>query len=571
MADWSTVLTLAAGAMALSLMVGCSTAPAAEPQAALPDLVITNAEIVDGSGGPARRGTVVVNGGRIERVVEQAPQARRTIDAKGRVLAPGFIDMHSHSDMPLVTDGNAASKIRQGVTTEVIGESDSIAPRKAPGGAATWTDFNGYFSTLRKNGIAVNLLSYIGLGTVRELVIGAENRPATPEQITAMQAVVTDAMKQGTFGVSTGLIYPPNAYASLDELVALSAAAGRMGGLHASHLRYDGTKLKDGIEEILAIGERARMPVHIFHIKVTGAKNFGRMNEVIALIEAARARGVKVSADQYPYVASSTNLTATIPDWVEEGGPDKLVERLKDPQLRARIRREMEDPNPKWENRYQSAGTWQNIQLASIGRTRGVGDSKTDPNRQYEGMRIAEAAKKAGKDPFDFVFDLLAEERGSVGCVYFIMAEDDLKLAMVQPWVAVGSDGSALATEGPLRSGVPHPRNFGTFPRVLGRYVREQKVITLATAIRKMTSLPASILGLADRGTIEPGKAADLVIFDPATVADRATFEDPFQYPVGIDTVIVNGQIVLDEGKSTGAKPGTVFKGFDRKMPQGGQ
>jgi N-acyl-D-aspartate/D-glutamate deacylase len=380
-----------------------------------------------------------------------------------------------------------------------------------------------------------------------------------------MRSIVSDAMKQGVFGVSTGLIYPPNAYAGLEELVALSAAAAGMGGLHASHVRYDGMKLKEGIEEILAIGERAKMPVHIFHIKVTGAKNFGRMKEVVALVEAARGRGAKVSADLYPYVASSTNLTATIPDWAEEGGSDQLAERLKDPAMRARIRREMEDPNPAWENRYQSAGTWQNIQLASIGRTRGVGDSRTDPNRQYEGMRIAEAAKKAGKDPFDFVFDLLVESRGSVGCVYFIMSEDDLKLAMAQPWVAIGSDGSALATAGPLRSGVPHPRSFGTFPRVLGRYVREQKVIPLEQAIRKMTSLPAGILGLGDRGTIEAGKQADLVLFDPATVADRATFEDPFQYPVGIDTVIVNGQVVLDEGKSTGVRPGTILRGFDRK------
>jgi N-acyl-D-amino-acid deacylase len=557
-----------AGAILLLSITGCGGTPPGGQQAGLPDLVIANAQIVDGTGAQPRLGAVVVTGGRIERIVDQAPAATRTIDARGRVLAPGFIDMHSHSDMPLVTDGRAASKIRQGVTTEVIGESDSIAPRKQPGGAAAWTDFSGYFSTLEKNGIAVNLLSYVGLGTVRELVIGSDDRPATPAEITAMQAIVAEAMKQGTFGVSTGLIYPPNAYASLDELVALSATAGAMGGLHASHLRYDGSRLKDGIDEIVAIGERAKMPVHIFHIKVTGAKNFGRMKEVVALVEAARARGVVVSADQYPYVASSTNLTATIPDWVEEGGTDKLVERLKNKQLRARIRREMEDPNPTWENRYQSAGTWQNIQLAAIGRTRGVADSTADPNRQFEGMRIADAARKAGKDPFDFVFDLLIEARGSVGCVYFIMSEDDLKLAMAQPWVAVGSDGSALATEGPLRSGVPHPRNFGTFPRVLGRYVREEKIIPLAEAIRKMTSLPASILGLADRGTIAPGQAADLVLFDPATVGDRATFEDPFQYPVGIDTVIVNGQVVLDEGASTDVKPGKVFRGFNRRATE---
>ena len=303
--------------------------------------------------------------------------------------------------------------------------------------------------------------------------------------------------------------------------------------------------------------------MHVFHIKVTGQKNVGRMKEVIELIEAARARGVRVTADQYPYVASSTSLTATIPPWAQDGGTDKLIARLKDPKERARIRKEMENTNPSWESRYQSAGTWQNVQLAAIGRTRGATEAGASPNRKYEGMRVAEAAKQAGKDPFDFVFDLLIEERGSIGCVYFIIDEGDLALAMKQPWVAVGSDGSALATEGPLRAGVPHPRNFGTFPRVLGRYVRELKVIPLEEAIRKMTSLPASILGLADRGSIKEGMWADLVMFDPATVADKATFEDPFQYPVGIDTVLVNGTVVLDEGKHTNARPGKVLKRAD--------
>ena len=367
-------------------------------------------------------------------------------------------------------------------------------------------------------------------------------------------------MDQGIFGVSTGLIYPPNAFANVDELSEVSKAAAAKGGLYASHLRYDGLKLRDGIEEAIAIGERAGIPVHVFHIKVTGQKNVGRMKEVIGLIEAARARGVRVTADQYPYVASSTSLTATIPPWAQDGGTDKLIARLKDPKERARIRKEMENTNPSWESRYQSAGTWQNVQLAAIGRTRGAADAGVSPNRKYEGMRVAEAAKQAGKDPFDFVFDLLIEERGSIGCVYFIIDEGDLALAMKQPWVAVGSDGSALATDGPLRAGVPHPRNFGTFPRVLGRYVRELKVIPLEEAIRKMTSLPASVLGLEDRGSIKEGMWADLVMFDPATVADKATFEDPFQYPVGIDTVLVNGTVVLDEGKHTNARPGKVLK-----------
>jgi N-acyl-D-amino-acid deacylase len=530
------------------------------------DLLVTNARIVDGTGAPARDGAVAIAGGKVLEVLDTAAataatgRATRVIDAKGRVMAPGFIDTHSHSDMPLVTDGNAQSKIRQGVTTEVIGESGSIAPQPSPSAAQPWTDFAGYFGVLEKQGIAVNLLSYIGLGTVRELVIGGDNRAPTAEELTKMQGIVSAAMQQGAAGVSTGLIYPPNAYATLDELVALSTPAAAVGGRYASHLRHDGNRLREGIEEAVAIGERAKLPVHVFHIKVTGQQNFGRMKEVVEIVEAARARGVRVTADVYPYVASSTSLTATLPQWVMDGGVDKLVERLSDRATRARVRRDMEDPNATWDNRYQSAGTWANVQLASIGRQRGLPSSGDNPNAKYEGMRVADAAKAAGKDPFDFVFDLLRDTRASVGCVYFIMSEDDVKLALRQPWVAIGSDGSALAVDGPLRAGVPHPRNFGTFPRVLAKYVREEKVITLEEAVRKMTSLPASALNLPDRGSIAPGKWADLVIFDPATVADKATFEQPFQYPVGIDTVIVNGQVVLDEGTHTNAKPGKVLR-----------
>lgn len=535
----------------------CSSTP---PQATAPsyDLLITNALIVDGSGGAPVNGSIAIAAGKVAAVGEVTGTATRTIDAKGRTVAPGFIDLHSHSDMPLLTDGNGQSKIRQGVTTEVIGESGSVAPRKAASQTATWTDFNGYFAAIEKSGIAPNLISYIGTGTVRELVIGEADKKATAADITAMQQIVTTAMSQGVFGVSSGLIYPPNAYANVEELGEVSKAA--KGGLYASHLRYDGGKLRDGIEEAIAIGERAGIPVHVFHIKVTGQKNFGRMQEVIDIVEAARARGVRVTADQYPYVASSTSLSATIPPWAQDGGTDKLIERLKNKAERARIRKEMENTNPSWESRYQSAGTWQNVQLAGIGRVRGSTNDPVSPNRKYEGMRVLEAAKQAGKDPFDFVFDLIIEERNAISCVYFIIDEADLTLAMKQPWVSIGSDGSALSIEGPLRAGVPHPRNFGTFPRVLGRYVRELKVIPLEEAIRKMTSLPASILGLTDRGTLKTGMWADLVIFDPATVADKATFEDPFQYPVGIDTVLVNGVVVLDEGTHTNARPGKVLK-----------
>ena len=542
--------------LALLYLSACNTPPKATAPSY--DLLITNAQIVDGSGGVPTKGSVAIAAGKVAAVGDVPGTAARTIDAKGRTVAPGFIDLHSHSDMPLMTDGNGQSKIRQGVTTEVIGESGSVAPRKEASATQPWTDFSGYFAALEKNGISPNLLSYVGTGTVRELVIGEADRKATATDIEAMRTIVATAMSQGVFGVSSGLIYPPNAYATVEELSEVSKAA--QGGLYASHLRYDGAKLRDGIEEAIAIGERAGIPVHVFHIKVTGQKNFGRMKEVIEIVEAARARGVRVTADQYPYIASSTSLTATIPPWAQDGGTEKLLARLKEPRERARIRKEMENTNPSWESRYQSAGTWQNVQLAAIGRTRGSTSDPVSPNRKYEGMRVAEAARQAGKDPFDFVFDLLIEERGSVGCVYFIIDEADLALAMKQPWVAIGSDGSALAVEGPLRAGVPHPRNFGTFPRVLGRYVRELKVIPIEEAIRKMTSLPASILGLADRGTIKEGMWADLVIFDPATVADKATFEDPFQYPVGIDTVLVNGVVVLDEGKHSGARPGKVLR-----------
>ena len=528
-----------------------AAAVAAQPPARPFDLLITNARIVDGTGGPSVTGSVAVRDGRIAGVGRVSGAAARTIDAGGHVLAPGFIDPHSHSDFSLLTDGNAESKIRQGVTTEVVGESGSVAPQK-PTAERAWSDFTGYFSAIERGKTSVNLLSYVGLGQVREFVMGNDERAPNPNELEQMSRLVADAMKQGAYGVATGLIYSPNAYAKTDELIALSRPASAAGGLYASHLRYDGEKLRDGIEEAIAIGEGARIPVHVFHLKVTGAKNFGRMKEVIALVDAARKRGVEFSADQYPYVASSTGLSQTIPPWAHEGGGTKLAERLKDPATRAKIRREMDDPHPAWENRLISAGTWHNVQLASI---------REPAYKKFEGMRIDEAAKAAGKDAYDFVFEILIAHRGNVGCVWFIIDENDLKLAMQQPWVSVGSDGSALAVSGPLRTGVPHPRSFGTFPRVLGKYVRGEHVITLEQAVHKMSGLTASQLHITDRGRIKEGLAADLVIFDPATVADRATFTDPFQYPVGIPTVIVNGRVVLDEGRHTGERPGIVIHG----------
>jgi N-acyl-D-amino-acid deacylase len=537
--------------IALVAVAGLAALVAAQQPARPFDLLITNARIIDGSGGPSITGSVAVRDGRIAGVGRVLGPAARTIDAGGKVLAPGFIDPHSHSDFSLLTDGNAESKIRQGVTTEVIGESGSVAPQK-PTAERGWSDFTGYFAAIERSKTSVNLLSYVGLGQVREFVMGNDERAPKTTELEQMSRLVADAMKQGAYGVATGLIYSPNAYAKTDELIALSRPASAAGGLYASHLRYDGEKLKEGIEEAIAIGEGARIPVHVFHLKVTGAKNFGRMKEVIALVEAARKRGVEFSADQYPYVASSTGLSQTIPPWAHEGGGAKLAERLKDPETRAKIRREMDDPHPTWENRLISAGTWHNVQLASI---------RDASYKKYEGMRIDEAAKAAAKDPYDFVFEILIAHRGNVGCVWFIIDENDVKLAMKQPWVSVGSDGSALATSGPLRNGVPHPRSFGTFPRVLGKYVREERVISLEQAVHKMSGLTAQQLHIKDRGLIRQGLAADLVIFDPATVIDRATFTDPFQYPLGIPTVIVNGRVVLDNGRHTGERPGIVIRG----------
>jgi N-acyl-D-aspartate/D-glutamate deacylase len=550
---------------AAALGVACAVAFATAEQPAGPfDLLITNARIIDGTGAAATTGAVAVRGGRIAATGRVSGSAVRTIDAGGKVVAPGFIDAHSHSDFSLLVDGNAESKIRQGVTTEVIGESGSVAPRKPPppgeespdtrgtGVRPAWTDFTGYFEAVTRSKISVNLLSYIGLGQVREFVMGNDDRAPTADELAKMTRLVADSMKQGAYGVATGLIYSPNAYAKLDELIALAKPAAAGGGLYASHLRYDGDKLRDGLEEAIAIGQGAHIPVHIFHFKITGRKNFGRMKEAIGIVEAAQKRGLEIAADQYPYVASSTGLSQTIPPWAHEGGGAKLADRLKDPETRAKIRKEMDDPNPSWENRLISAGTWHNVQLASIGPA---------AYKKYEGMRVDDSAKAAGQDPYDFVFALLIAARGNVSCVWYIIDEADLKLAMQQPWVSVGSDGSALATTGPLRSGVPHPRNFGTFPRVLGKYVREEHVITLEQAVHKMTGLTASQLHFTDRGLIKSGFAADLVIFDPATVADRATFTDPFQYPVGIETVVVNGHVVLDHGRHTGERPGVVIYG----------
>ncbi len=545
------------------LILLCVPAPAQQY-----DLVIRGGKIVDGAGNPWFYGDLAIRGDRIARVGKIDGAARRTIDASGLVIAPGFIDMHSHSDVELLVDGDAQSKIRQGVTTEIFGESESAAPLRGLALSEAehsvrpyklqldWRDFDGYFARLRKQGISVNVASYVAVGQLRRCVMGAENRAPTPKEMDEMKTLADQAMRQGAMGLSTGLIYPPNSYASTEELVELARIAAGYGGIYATHMRSEGNHLMEGILEAISIGERARIPVHIFHFKAAGMKAWGRMPEAVRLIEGARTRGIDIMTDQYPYIAGMTGLASTLPPWAHEGGTKKLLERLRDKTTRERVRQAMLAEATDWENLAQRAGGWDKVMVASV---------VTPKNKTYEGRTVTEMARLRGQEPLDAVFDLLLEEEGTVGAIYFIMEEKDVRYAMQQPWVAIGSDGSAVKPEGVLGATKPHPRFYGTFPRVLGRYVREEKVLKLEDAVRKMTSLGAQRLGLRDRGLLREGFFADVVAFDPQRVIDHATFENPHQYAEGIEYVIVNGQVALERGKHRGTRAGRVIYGPGRK------
>jgi N-acyl-D-amino-acid deacylase len=523
------------------------------------DLLIRNGRIVDGSGNPWFYGDVAVRGDRIVAVGRvPAGTARREIDARGLVVAPGFIDMHSHSDYLLLEDGLAQSKVRQGVTTEVLGEGTSAAPRKGElsprravvrGKEVTWTTLGGYFDALRQGGISVNVASYAGLDNLWQAVMGNSHARPTAEQKTRMKELLDEAMREGAFGLSTMLAMPPGSLATTDDLVDLCGVVARHHGLYSSHIRNEGTSVFEAVKEAISVGERASVPVDVIHLKIADRKLWGHMNEVVALIEAARGRGVNVQANVYPYTRGNNDLASIIPPWAHEGGTARMLERLKDPAQRERMKKDIREGLPGWYNHYTAiGGDWGRMLVSGKGA--------------YEGLTMDRviAARSRGKkpepDPLDVLFDILIEEGGSVPTVYAHHTEEDMRLALVQPWCAVGSDGSAYAVEGPLRRGNPHPRNFGTFPRVLGVYVRELKVLRLEDAVRKMTSLSASRLGIRDRGLLRAGNFADLTLFDPARVIDRSTYADPFHYSEGIEYVIVNGQVVLERGKHTGALPG---------------
>lgn len=551
--------------VALVLIAGAA-APVLEAQTDEYDVVITNGRIVDGTGNPWFYGDVAIRGDRIVKVgrIDPGP-TKRTIDARGLIVAPGFIDMLGQSEQNLLIDPRAESKVFQGITTEVTGEGGSAAPLndyilkelepflKHFKLTADWRTLGEYFARLERSRSAINLATYVGATQVRQYVLHDENRPPTTAELDQMRALVAKAMEDGAVGVSTSLVYAPAFYAKTEELIELAKVASRYGGVYASHMRNESNSIMPAIDEAIRIGREANIPVEIFHLKMAGKQNWGKMRDVIAKIEDARASGLDITADQYPYVAGATSLGASVPPWAHEGGTAKFVDRLKDPATRAKLKQEMRAPSDKWENFYLGAGGGEGVLIASV------------LNRElakYEGKRINEIARMMGhKDELDALFDLLIADNAQTGMIVFLMSEDDVKLALKQPWVSIGIDHGEVALSGPLAEGNAHPRGYGSFPRILGRYVRDEHVLTLEEAIRKMTSLAANRVHLQGRGIIKPGFFADVVVFDPQTIHDVATFEEPNRLSVGMRFVLVNGEPVVLEGKQTTALPGRPLRG----------
>ena len=530
------------------------------------DILIRNGRVVNGTGNPWIYADVGVTGDRIT-LLGRAPAkatARRFIDAKGLIVAPGFIDMLEQSEWNLLIDKQAFSKLNQGITTGITGEGQSIAPQNDQTLAdrrdflqhyhltVDWHDLEGYFHRLQQQGAGINLGTYVGATQVRKYVLGSADRAPTAEELARMEQLVDEAMRQGAMGLSTSLIYAPAFYANTDELIALARIASKYGGIYASHIRNEGDHETEALAEAFRIGREANIPVEIWHVKVSGQQNWGKMHEVIAAIGASRASGLDVTADQYPYTASGTSLGATIPPKYHEGGSEEFVNRLKDPQVRSAIRAELVARSGSAENMWRGTGGPQGILVAAV----------LDPSlRRYEGKTIAQIATDEHKDPLDALMDLVIAGKDHVSAVYFTMNEEDVKYAMQQPFVSVGTDAGAVNVQGPLSESKTHPRAYGSFPRILGRYVREQHLLSLEQAIRKFTSLPAQRLGLRDRGILRAGAFADITIFDPATISDAATFEDPHRPSAGVEYVIVNGVISLDHGKISGELGGRPLRG----------
>ncbi len=529
------------------------------------DVVLRGGTVYDGSGRPPVVADVAVRGDAIAAVGDLGgAKGRREIDARGRAVAPGFINMLSWAPDSLLADGRSQGDIRQGVTLEVFGEGESYGPYTDSLKAEmirrqgdiryeiTWDSLIGFLETLQRRGVSCNVASFVGAATVRECVVGFDDRAPTPPELDKMRALVDRAMADGAMGVGSALIYAPGSYARTDELVAICEVAARHGGMYISHIRSEGDRLLEGVDELIAIARRAKIPAEIYHLKAAGRSNWGKLDEALRKIEAARASGLRITADIYPYTAGATGLDAAMPTWVQAGGLEAWIARLKDPATRARVVREIARPGGDWESLYRAAGSAENVLLVAF---------KNDKLKPMTGKTLEEVARLRGKSPEETIVDLVIEDGSRVGTIYFLMDEENLRKELKQPWVSVCSDEGSYAPEGIFLKSNPHPRAYGSFARVLGRYVREQKVIPLEDAIRRLTSLPAENLKLDRRGRLKEGYFADVVVFDPARVADEATYDRPHKYATGVEAVLVNGAIVLDRGEHTGAKPGRVLRG----------
>jgi N-acyl-D-amino-acid deacylase len=553
-------MTRFATCAALLLGVACSRPPAAGY-----DLIITNGHIIDGTGSPWYRGDVAVRDGHIAAIGDLAgASARRVIDAHGLVVAPGFIDMLGQSDLTMLVDHRVPSKIFQGITTEITGEGESAAPldsamiaENTPGYrhyglSVNWHTLAEYFARLQKEGMGINLGTYVGAASVREMVLGYGDVTPSADQLRQMQDLVARAMREGALGVSTALQYPPAPYAKTDELIALAKTAARYGGIYATHMRSEGDAENAALDETFRIAREAAIPVEIFHLKTAGKSNWGKMPQVVARIDSARRAGLDIAADTYAYTAWENGMSAFIPPWAHDGGNARLIERLKDPATRARIRRDMLTPSTAWDNEWQEIPGPDAVLITAV----------TNPELlPIEGKRLDEIARAWHEDPINTLCDILVKDDAQTYVAVFGMAEPDVELALAQPWVSIDNDASGTSPEGILGKEHPHPRAYGTFPRILRKFVREQHLLTLPDAIRKFTALAAQREHLSDRGVIKRGMWADLVVFDPDAIADNATYENPSQFSVGMRYVLVNGVPVIADGKMTGALPGHVLYG----------
>jgi N-acyl-D-amino-acid deacylase len=540
-------------------------AACASPAAQAPyDLIVSGGSVLNGDGTPAVTADVGIRDGRIATIGNLASVAsKQRIDASGLTVAPGFIDMHNHSDYTILVEPKAESMIRQGVTTMVLGESRSAGPVKsgvnddprsrADGAPVDWTTLGGYFATLERQHMSTNIASYVGEEQVWTHVKGYGQTPATPAEIAAMKALIGQAMSEGAMGLSTALLQPPSSIATTENLIELARVAKQYGGIYSSHIRDEGENVFKAVDEAIRIGNGAGIPVDILHMKIAHQALWGRVNEIIAMVQKARDAGQNVQANVYPYTAGQNNLSSIVPPWAHDGGREKLLERLRDPAARKRMHDEVLNGLPNWYNHYlATGGGWSGMLLVSL---------RNERNKPFQGKRMSDLIKARGGDPAYVLFDLLVDEGGSVPTVFFHHSEQDMQLVLKQAWTSIGSDGSAVSPDGPTGRTHPHPRYYGTFPRVLGRYARELGVLTLPDAVRKMTSLNADKIGLKDRGRLKEGNWADVTIFNPATVIDKATYENPHQFPVGIEYVIVNGAVTVDRGRHTGALAGRVLYG----------